>query len=311
MIVTVTLNPALDKTAKLNKLEVGELNRIKDVQLDAAGKGINVSKVVSALGGETVALGFIGGSTGQEIIKDLDSLGVNHDFIDVPWATRTNLKLLDCEGNLTEINESGGEITEELLKKLEDRMLSYLGDNTTYVFSGSIAPGLEQDVYNRLITLVKEKGAKAYLDADGIAFKEGIKAIPTFIKPNRFEITEYFNIDRNMPIPQLAEYCKKFIDMGIEKVALSLGEEGAMFTDGKTTVYAPALDVKMLSPVGAGDSVVASIAYGENKGLSWKESSILALATSAASVTNEGTKPPNRQQIDNLINKVKLEQLDS
>ena len=192
MIITVTMNPAVDKTAETESIAPGGLNRLRNVVTDAGGKGINVSKMLAALGAESIAAGFLGGGAGREIEELLRQSGIRTDFTGIRGTTRTNLKVLTVEHGITEFNEPGAEITAREMDALNEKLLSYAGPGVMYVFAGSLPRGAGAGVYFALIRAVKEKGASAFLDADGEAFAAALRAKPDYIKPNVYELTQYF-----------------------------------------------------------------------------------------------------------------------
>lgn len=309
MIVTVTMNPAVDKTAEVDALECGGLNRLRNVVSDAGGKGINVSKMIAALGGDSMATGFVGGGSGAVIRAVLDKMGIRNDFVEVTSETRTNLKIVEKNGHVTELNEPGVRVTDQelalLLKKLEELATP----ETLFVFSGSIPAGMSTDIYQRCIRLVRDKGAKAFFDADGEAFRLGLEAKPYFIKPNREELQKHFNIDYKPDVPEMVRLCRLLMNQGVEQIALSLGAEGAMFLRGDSVIRIPGLRVKAHSTVGAGDSMVGALAYAADSGMDYEKGLALAVAASAGAVTTIGTKAPERAVVEELLEQVKIERL--
>jgi 1-phosphofructokinase len=178
------------------------------------------------------------------------------------------------------------------------------------VLSGSLCGGLETDFYAHLIELARKNKRKVYLDADGDAFRTGLEAKPHFIKPNLRELLEYFKVEDTKLEPQgLKPYCLKIIKKGIERVALSMGEGGAIFADAKKTFFCPALDVPVKSTVGAGDSMMGAFALAEDRKLSFKDAVTLAMAASAGACMTGGTNPPDQKLVATLVKQVKLVEL--
>ena len=302
MIITVTMNPAIDKTIIVDTISLGGLNRIHDVIIDAGGKGVNVSKTIAALGGKSIAMGFLGGSTGRDIETALHTLGVETDFLKVSRATRTNLKIVCNDYGITEFNEPGTQVSLDEMNALEEKLIGYARPGTIFVLSGSLPNGADSSTYQRIIEVLKGKGASVFLDADGEAFKLAVAAKPDFIKPNMHEIIQYTGKDRVYTIPELAVLCENFIDMGVKSVVLSMGAGGALFvSQNEKTLYSPALKVDACSTVGAGDSMVGAAAYAQEKGMSGKDAAALAMAVSAGTVTTRGTKPPEGEVIEGLL----------
>ncbi len=303
MIITVTMNPAIDKTVDLEHMVHGGLNRVKNVIMDAGGKGINVSKTIKELGGETVATGFVGGSSGSFIKKVLQELGIQPDFVETGKEVRTNLKVVETDGNVTEFNEPGPVITAEELEALTQKLLGYANRDTLFVLAGSIPNGLDKDIYQVLTRKLKEKGARVFVDADGELFVHALEAAPDIIKPNRHELEEYFHKDYRVDEAELITMGQKLLEKGIGMIAISLGQMGALFLTEDRVIKCPGLKVEAHSTVGAGDAMVAALSYGINRGLTFEECAKLGLATSAGAVTTKGTKPPKRELVNELLQK--------
>lgn len=301
------MNPAIDKTIDVESLQVGKLNRIKRVEQDAGGKGINVSKTIKALGGDSIATGFVGGNAGRMIENVLKDLGIPTDFVNVDGETRTNTKVIDASSELTELNEPGVVITEEQLSNLFAKLEGYANEDTLFVLAGSLPAGVPKDTYAKMIHALHHKGAKVLLDADGELFRNGIEACPDMIKPNRDELEEYADLTQKATDAQLIYLAKEFVDKGIETVAISMGSQGAMIIQGENQVKCPVLKIKAHSAVGAGDAMVAAMAYSWEQKLEFTEMVKLCLATSAGAVTTIGTKPPTIEVVEELKKQVIIE----
>lgn len=308
MIITLTMNPAVDKTAELKEIEVGGLNRLQNVMMDAGGKGINVSKTIKNLGGDSLAVGVLAGNSGAFIESELNRFNIHHDFIKIEGNTRTNLKVVDQDRVLTEFNENGPSPNEEQLKVLTDKIINQLKANDILVISGSVPSDVKTTYYYDLITMAKTKKAKVILDADRALFKEGIKAIPSIIKPNKYELLQYFNKDEASE-EEMLSLANTLIDKGIELVVISMGKEGAYFVSKEATFKAEAIKVEAHSSVGAGDAMVAALAYAYEKNMCIEEVVKLCCAAGAGAVMTKGTKPSSREEIDQLIKKVVYKKL--
>lgn len=309
MIITVTMNPAIDKTVDIEQLVQGGLNRLKNVIMDVGGKGINVSKTIKELGGETIATGFLGGSGGVLIKNFLMEQGIQSDFIEIRNEVRTNLKVVESNGNVTELNEPGPLVTEAELKLLLDKLLSYANEEALFVLAGSIPNGIAKNVYQILTQRLKEKGAKVFLDADGELFINALESCPDIIKPNRHELEEYFHMDYRADEEELITMGNKLLDKGIGMIAISLGQMGAIFLTKEKVLRCPGLKVEAHSTVGAGDAMVAALTYALNKGLALEECAKLGVATSAGAVTTLGTKPPKKELVEELLQIVQIKTL--
>ena len=306
MIVTVTMNPAIDKTVDIGKFERGDLNRIKRVEIDAGGKGINVSKTIRELGGESIATGFVGGTSGTIIKQVLTDLGLKTDFVEVKGETRTNLKVVEETGEVTELNEPGPEVSKEQLNDLLNRLEGYANPDTLFVLAGSIPAGIPTDIYRKITEQVHQKGAKVLLDADGVLFSESLKGKPDMLKPNRSELERYYQMDYRASEQELVSMGEKLLDQGVSMAAISLGQMGAIFLTKGKRYRCPGLRVKAHSTVGAGDALVAAMAYSWDQKLPLETCIRLCMGASAGAVTSIGTKPPKRSLVDELVERVEL-----
>ncbi len=309
MIITLTLNPAIDKTAIIEPLKPGGLNRVQSFTQDAGGKGINVSKVISMLGANSVATGFMGEENADVFSSALNRLNCKFDFIKVAGNTRTNLKLFDEVNGITEINEPGIFANEAQVERLlNENLFTYACKDAIFVLAGSMHVNADKGFYKNLTQLLKQKGAKVFLDADNEAFALALDAKPDFIKPNKDELLRYFKKE-SANEQELVDMCKSLINKGIDTVVLSMGAQGALFINSKQAYSAKALSVKVQSTVGAGDSMVGAFAYAAINGFSLEESAKLAIACSAGAVTTSGTNPPTLELVNELKSQVVLNKI--
>lgn len=310
MIYTITLNPAVDKTVVINDFRVDAVNRVSSMRVDAGGKGINVSKVIRSLGGRSMAMGILGGFAGRYIKKYLDDMGIENDFVFISGETRTNLKVIDARNRTnTDINEPGPEVSGHDLEMMERKLLDRVGRGSIVVFSGSVPENVDKGIYYRWIGAVKQKGAKAILDADGELLKKGIGAGPYLVKPNIYELGRLFGTDVK-DAGQAAEYAGVLVrDHGIGMVVVSMGAKGALFADGLRTVLVHAPEVEVQSTVGAGDSMVAALAYSMDNGLDFESTIRLAAAAAGANVMTSGSQPAELSAIRELESRVTFEYL--
>lgn len=309
MIVTVTMNPAIDKTIDIDALDRGGLNRIQKVEYDAGGKGINVSKTIRELGGTSIAAGFLGGNAGRTIEAVLNDKGIQNDFIWVDGETRTNTKVFEKTGEVTELNEPGPQISDEQVEQLMKKLEGYADADTLFIFAGSIPNGVDKGIYRKMIERVHAHGAKVLLDADGELFRNALGAAPDIIKPNRVELEEFAGYDYRASLDELLATAKSLKSKGIGTVAVSMGKSGAMFVRDGYEVKCPALSVKAHSTVGAGDAMVAALAYAWDQKLDNEQTVRMCIATSAGAVTTIGTKPPSRELVDELMKQVVIEEI--
>lgn len=309
MIYTVTLNPALDKTATVENLRLDSVNRISELRVDPGGKGINVSKVVRELGAKTVAIALLGGHTGTMLRNMLVELGIECKVLEVEGETRTNLKIKDpALKTNTDINEPGPEVTDEQLRGMLDGLVGEVGSGDIVVLSGSLPRGAAADTYKVWVAALKKTGAKVYLDADGDKLVRGIEAKPDLIKPNEIELGAMMGHTLDAD-DKIVEAARELIDGGLDRVMVSMGGAGALYVARDVTIKANPVKVPVGSTVGAGDSVVAALAYAQDKGLGLEDTMRLAMATGAANVMQSGTQAAPRELVDSLIDKVVVTKL--
>lgn len=311
MIFTITMNPAIDKTIQIPNFSIGAVNRIEMLRLDAGGKGINVSKCLSALGQSSVAGVLLGGETGKLIQELLTDDRITLVPVEIARETRTNIKIVDqVRKENTDINEAGPMVyckdTDALKKMIKEQIST--GD--ILILSGSLPRGIGAGLYGTWISEFRSLGVRVFLDASGEALKEGVKNCPFFIKPNREELSGLIR----QPIysaMQCAEAAQSLIREGIENVIVSMGADGALFASRNENWFAKAPTVKVSSTVGAGDSMVAAMAYGLEHHMENKEILRLAIAMGTASVTCDGTQAPTLEDVTRLIDEIEIQEVFS
>lgn len=279
MIYTVTLNPSLDYVAYTDTLGFGKTNRTKDEYIVPGGKGLNVSILLSRLGTNTAATGFIGGFTGKELKRLLQGEGINCDFTEVDGNTRINVKL--NSGEITEFNASGISLNQDKINALKEK-LSSLKQGDWLCLSGSIPKGASKDIYKNLALCVPE-GVNVVVDAVGETLKASLTAKPFLIKPNLDELCELFNADIKTP-DEIVYYTKKLQQMGAQNVLISLGKDGALLLDKNGDIHRQtAPKGKTVNTVAAGDSMIAGFIH---KYIETKDYAVsLKFAVSAGSAT--------------------------
>ncbi|MCD8046117.1 MAG: 1-phosphofructokinase [Clostridiales bacterium] len=305
MIYTVTLNPALDKTAVVPFFAADTVNRIVSMRTDPGGKGINVSKVIDKLGGKSVAVCVLGGESGRAVFSALNEMGLALRVSFVQGETRTNLKIVDPKGHTnTDINEPGAPVPQETLDRLLEELASDLEKDDLVVISGSLPPGAPEDTYYRWVKTCREAGAKVFLDAPAKLLKAGIAAGPYLVKPNRQELSGLVGRELHTP-EKLEREARRLLRMyGVSKAVVSMGSEGAVYVTEKESVYAEGLSVPVGSTVGAGDSVVAALAVAEQSGMDTDETVRLFMAAGAANVMCDGSQAAEYEAVERLCSGV-------
>ena len=309
MLYTVTLNPAIDKTVRIDGFTAGQVNRVSTLREDAGGKGINVSKCLKALGADSVAAVVLAGQAGQYLQELLCREGLTVLSVEAKGQTRTNLKIVDeAQGQNTDINEPGPEVDEEVLQSLLDSLCRRIVPGDLVILSGSLPKGAPVDTYRRWTETFRGMGAKVLLDADGACMAEGIQGAPHLVKPNETELARLLGKPMETQ-QQLLAGGRELLAKGVETVVISLGGDGALFLWEDEIYRADSLSVPVQSTVGAGDSVVAAMGYAMVQNRSRGEGIALAMAMGAASVMQSGTQAPDAETVGSLVSRVRWEKI--
>lgn len=285
MIYTVSFNPSLDYIVSVSGFEIGKTNRTTKEQMLAGGKGINVSTVLSNLGIENVALGFIAGFTGQELKRMADEQGLHTDFIELTQGvTRINVKLKDFDG--TEVNGMGPDITPEAVEQLMNQVRK-LEKGDVLVLAGSIPTSMTNTIYRDIMEELAPKGIHFVVDATKKLLLNVLEFHPFLIKPNNHELGEIFGVElltRESVIP----YAKKLQEMGARNVLVSMAGEGAVLVDENGQVYMlSAPKGELVNAVGAGDSMVAGFLAGWEERRDYEYAFKMGVAAGSASAFSE------------------------
>ena len=318
MIYTVTLNPAIDKTIYVDEFKVDSVNRIKVFRNDPGGKGINVTKMVGNLGGDSVSIAIVGGGTGMMLESLMRQSDMNYKTFKCSGETRVNTKVVDKVGKtFTDINEPGPSVSKPLIMEIESYLKETLVQGDILVLSGSVPRGVPKTIYKDWCKSLREIGVRIILDADGELFAKGIDGQPFMIKPNETELSMYFDMELSEP-GAIAKQCSVFFSKGIEVVVVSLGKDGSMLLTKDSSILFEPVDVDVKSTVGAGDSMVAAIAYeldtvkaGESTLIQLVDALTLGVAASSASVEQEGTIMGQKDRIMELKNRVKYRNVET
>lgn len=307
MIRTICLNPALDKTALVTGFHVNQVNRVVSSRKDAGGKGINVSKAVAKLGGNTCAYALLGGNVGTYIQDAVINLGISCISVPIEEETRTDLKLIDTQtGTHTDINERGPLVSSQELLNLLQRLINDIRQGDIVVLSGSLPRGISSDTYASWIRASKKAGASVFLDTNGRALVAGIDASPTLIKPNLHELSELVGQEITSQEGAI-QAAQDLLRSGIKEVVISRGADGAIFVTQDKVLVARAPRVPVGSTAGAGDALLGAIAYAWEHFYSFEDTAVLAIASGSANVMQSGSQSAERSVIESLLPKVKLE----
>ena len=285
MIYTITFNPALDYIMTIDSLEVGSVNRSKTEKILPGGKGINVSMVLTNLGVENTALGFVAGFTGKNIEDIIKERGCKTDFVILEdGLSRINVKLMSKPE--TEINGNGPSISEAEVAELFAK-LDKLKEDDTLVLAGSVPSSLPDDIYSRILERLKDKGVRIVVDATGDLLVNCLKYKPFLIKPNNFELEQIFNTKLHSR-EDIVKCAFRLKEMGAVNVLVSMGKDGAILVDEQDVVHdMVAPDGKVVNTVGAGDSMVAGFLAGLYEKNDYEYAFKLSVATGSASAFSE------------------------
>ncbi|MRX73701.1 1-phosphofructokinase [Bacillus lacus] len=301
MIYTLTLNPSLDYMIEADNVSLGKLNRTTSEAKFPGGKGINVSRVLNAMGVESRTLGFIGGFTGEFIENALIAEGIQTSFVKVAADTRINVKLKAEQE--TEFNAKGPDISSTEYNNLISKIRS-LSEGDMLVLAGSIPSSLSEQTYEELIQLCKEQKTEFVVDAEGELLKKILHYQPFLIKPNHHELGQFFQADI-ISKKQAAHYAKQLVELGAKHVIVSLAGEGAVYVNSELTLFAEVPKGEVKSSVGAGDSMVAGFlsAYQKTK----DPAAAFQYSTAAGSATAFSIGLCTDDKVQQLLSQIKIE----
>lgn len=309
MILTVTLNPSIDRRYFVKDFNKDEVFRSTEVQYTPGGKGLNVSRVVKAFNEPLVATGVLGGLSGQFIIEKLDELDIKSKFVNIGANTRSCIAILSNDGSQTEVLEPGPKISQNELDDFYENYKKLVGESKIICGSGSVPQNAPIDIYKKLIEVAKEKDKKFILDTSGETLKEGMKASPFMIKPNKEELESIIgnSIDTEKEFIKAIKDIRKY---GIELIIVSLGPDGSIVSYKDEIYRVEAPKIEAINPVGSGDSMVAGIAVGLIRGYDFEMLIKLATACGTANAMEKETGKVNINNVEKLMDKVKLSRID-
>lgn len=309
MILTVTLNAAIDKRYVVEEFKVGEVNRVKECAYVPGGKGLNVSKPAAVAGAEVVATGFVGGHAGNYIEASLKDYHVNSAFYHLESESRSCINIWDEKNCVqTEFLEPGFTVSEEEFLGFLEKFKELVKKADVVAMSGSVPKGLDGTAYQKLVKVVKDAGKKVILDTSGKLLEMGIEACPTMIKPNIDEIRMLTGKDCN-EIDEIIEAAKEIHTRGVEVVAVSLGADGSLAVSDEGVFRAIVPRIDAVNTVGCGDSMIAGFALGFAEGLSIEETLRKASAISAAAALREETGYFVMEDMERLYPQIKIEKM--
>ncbi|NUU67905.1 1-phosphofructokinase [Enterobacteriaceae bacterium BIT-l23] len=309
-VATITLNPAYDLVGFIPEIESGEVNRVRTTGLHAAGKGINVAKVLKDLGIDVTVSGFLGKENLQGFQQLFSELGITNRFHVVPGRTRINVKLTEQSSAVTDLNFSGFEVSPEEWTRFVEDSLSWSGQFDMICVSGSLPAGVNPDAFSRWMAALRDLCPCIIFDSSREALVAGLQAAPWLVKPNRREL----EIWAGRPLPEIGDVvmaAHALRQQGIAHVVISLGEQGALWVSGSGAWIARPPSVDVVSTVGAGDAMVGGIIYGLLMRESNQHTLRLATAVSALAVGQSNVGISDRPRLAAMMARVEVNPFDS
>ncbi len=308
MILTVTINPAIDRNVTADRLVFEDRGYILSAHESAGGRGFNASQVIHKFGGDTTAILACGGETGVRLESFLQQAGFPVELIPIRNPIRVNLSISDRQGLTIKLNEVGPLIHAEELEHFERRVVARLEAATWLMLCGSLPPGVPVEFYARLIRAAREAQVRVLLDADGDALRRGLEGGPTVACPNEQEAEQLLGtvlLTRNHSV----EAAESLRAMGAESVLLSLGSRGALLAspEGIFEAIPPAIDA--VCPIGAGDALAAAHVWALTRGENAEEALRWGVAAGTASALLPGVSFASLERTAEMRAKVEVRRI--
>lgn len=313
MILTVTLNAAVDRTVAVPNFRLGQRHRAVEEQTVAGGKGVNVARALRLLDRPVIATGLAGGPTGSRITDQLTEEGVLNDFTRIGDESRTNLAVIDpTSGQQTEINERGPAVDPREIELFTEKLLYLAQGAELCVIAGSVPPGVDSDIYARLVTELRRLEIPVLLDSDGEPMRAGLRAGPAVVAPNAAEAEEAVGHEFNEP-DDVVLGLRELIEMGAGE-AIITREAGCVAIVGEASDRARyEVEIEPLEPiaaVGSGDAFVAGYAAARYGGGSPRECLAYGVACGAESTQHFGAGTLDPREVERLLSRVEVRELD-
>ncbi|QIQ21635.1 1-phosphofructokinase [Zophobihabitans entericus] len=307
-VATITLNPAYDLVGFCPAITLGDVNLVQTTGLHAAGKGINVAKVLHDLGINCTVTGLLG-LDNQDGFKQLfEQLGLDNKFQTVEGRTRINVKLTEADNDVTDLNFSGFTVSPAAWQQFTQHSLALLKHMDMVSINGSLPAGIELGEFTSWMEAVKTVCPKVVFDSSRDALKAGMMTLPWLIKPNEKELSQYAGKTLTT-IDELKATAKELVGKGVEHVIVSMGPDGALWITKNESWHAKPPSCPIVSTVGAGDSMVAGLMYGLLTGMSIKDVLKLASAIAALSVSQTNVGISDKQVLDQMIEKIAIREI--
>ncbi|MFH4731672.1 1-phosphofructokinase [Vibrio diabolicus] len=307
-VVTITLNPALDLTGSVNELNVGSVSIVQQSNLHAAGKGVNVAKVLSDLGADVTVTGFLGKDNPELFHQLFNDIGVKNEFVEVQGATRINVKLVEANGNVSDINFPGVQVTADEIARFEETLFRLAQTHDYFVLAGSLPGGVTAEQCAAWIKALHQQGKKVLFDSSKAALKSGIEAHPWLIKPNDEELGDF--VGEHLETPEQCQAAAQTLsDKGIENIVVSMGADGVMWLNQGEWLRAQPPRMNVVSTVGAGDTLVAGLCWGHMQLMPKNDLLRFATALSALAVSQVGVGLTSQEELENIKQQTEVSEL--
>jgi 1-phosphofructokinase family hexose kinase len=317
MIITVTLNAAIDKTLAVPNFRLGRRHRATEQAAMAGGKGVNVARALKALGQPVIATGVAGGPTGTRIIEHLTEEAILNDFVRIREESRTSTAVVDpTSGEQTEINERGPTVSGGELELFVDKLLYLAKGAGVCVFAGSLPRGVDPGLYAHLIGEMRKLGVSTVLDSEGESLRLATRAGPTVVSPNELEAEELVghefadDEDRRTAVREMIQLGAREAIMTLSNGCLALlgGQEPA----SPRQLYRAALEpLEPVSAVGSGDAFLAGFVAARYSGSPPADCLRFGVACGAESTQHFGAGVLNPREVDRLVGDVQVETLEA
>jgi 1-phosphofructokinase family hexose kinase len=309
MIGTITLNPSLDHNWIVENFVKDDTNRVKTLIETPGGKGINVSKVIRELGGETRAFALLGGPMGEHLRGLARPLDFPLSAVRIAGNTRVNIVLTDIkDGTQTRISASGPDVSDSELKMFTRMLCRVRPRPDVWAFGGSLPPNVRPSVYRELVKTLQDNGTPCVLDADGAALKLGLSAKPFMIKPNEFEMQRLCGKKLGREGDYLRE-ARRLVRAGVRHAVVSLAAKGALFVSETAAFHVSTPKVRVRSHVGAGDSLIGGFLWALSQRMPVREAAKTGVAASTSAVMREEPRLCRRSDIPGLMRRLKVREL--
>lgn len=302
MIVTLTPNPSIDRTVGFRELRRGSVNRASSSRVDAGGKGVNVSRALTAQGAGTIAVLPEGGPEGSLMATLLDDAGVTRRGVPISESVRLNVTAVEPDGTTTKLNEPGPHLDEGQVRALLSAVATSVEGapgGAWVVGCGSLPPGAPVDLYARLVRSARDAGALVAVDTSGAPLRPAVEAGPDLVKPNRLELEELVGADLTT-LGAVIDAARGLVTGGVGTVVVSLGRDGAVVVDAESATHAVATIGTPRSTVGAGDCLLAGLLHDLSAGRTAAEALRTGVLWGAAAVTLPGSRVPGPTDLDGI-----------